>query len=252
MKEIDLSIYNTNPISIEIHETSRITYSNNGTLYKYLIDNNNDILLFFQFIGFTFRQYPGQSRLFFILLELWVLASAILSSIGYVSCMRKVYVVFILNKDGLVPMWFLIITVLLLAVTINTQIVSIGLSVYKSRIHLSKENHSTTETVMRSCFHKTLRFFFSMQTFAIASLILFCTKGNNFAPYLNYTYINFSIGIMNIVLTSWLTVVLFFLILSTSQIQAVQKMMVAEAQSQKLTIERYIVLKNDINTHIYT
>jgi hypothetical protein len=57
---------------------------------------------------------------------------------------------------------------------------------------------------------------------------------------------------MNIVLTSWLTVVLFFLILSTSQIQAVQKMMVAEAQSLTLTIERYSFLKNDIKTHIYT
>jgi hypothetical protein len=237
----------------QIRITDLSTYRNsNISLYKYLIDNNtNDILLFFQCIGFTYRKYPGQNLLLYILIKIYVLISIILSIIGYISCMYGVNNVIKLRRNNIIPIWFELITILGLCIALNTQIFSIGLSIYHSRIHLSKQNHRTTENVKKICFKNTLIFFFSMQIFSIASLILYCTKGNNFGPNLNHFYINFSIGIMNIVLTSCLSIVLFFLLLSTTQIQEVQKVMLIESYNNNLTIESYIFLKNDINTYIY-
>jgi len=224
----------------------------NVTLYDYLVDNNRDILLFFQFTGLIFRKPPGQSMLIWLALKIWVLTNLVFAAIGYINCMRASHFVATLYQDNLIPFWFLAIVILGLCITVNVQILSIAISIYYSREHLFRQNHITIENVKKTCFESTIIFFCSMQLLAFASLLLYCTKGNNFGPQLNYTYINFSIGMMNIFLTSCLSLVLFFILLSTNQVQEIQRSILYEAENYNLTVDNYKVMLNNINTSVYS
>ena len=224
----------------------------NVTLYDYLVDNNRDILLFFQFTGLIFRKPPGQSILLWLALKIWVLTNIVFSAIGYINCMRASHFVATLYQDNLVPFWFLIIVILGLCITVNVQILTIIVSIYYSRETLFRQNHITIANVKKTCFDSTILFFCSMQILAFASLILYCTKGNNFGPQLNYTYINFSIGMMNIFLTSCLSLVLFFILLSTNQVQEIQRSILHEAENYNLTVDNYKIMLNNINTSVYS
>jgi len=230
------------------------------SLYKFFIENDNNMIMFLQVCGFTFYKYPGQSLLLYITIELWVLISFIFAIIGFSNLMRANHELFQQAKEanaaGVVedeiPTWFLTIFLLGSCITVIIQIISIIYSLYHSRIQLYKANHITTKIVKDACIRDTLKFFTITQILAVASLILYTTRGSNFGQNIDKLYINFGIGFFNIVLTSYLSVVLFFMLLTTSQIQEVQKSLLLEAQNRVLSLENYKYVRSEIISNIYT
>jgi len=162
----------------------------------------------------------------------------------------------VIQASDEIPNWFQVIFFVGSCLTIVLQIVAISYSIYHSRIQLIKPNHNTTKYVKDLVFRDTIVFFTITQFLAIGSLILYTSNGNNFGPAINKTYINFGIGSLNIVLTSYLSVILFFMTLSIRQTQQVQQLLLKGAENGTtilgVTLENYKYTRKYISETIYS
>lgn len=215
--------------------------NNNGnkeTLYKFFIDNDHRVITFLQLTGFSFKRYPGQSLLTFVLIESWVLTVSIMAVIGFFNLMRANHDIFQIHNDN-IPGWFLMIFILGSCITVILQIGAISFSLFHCARSLSKPNPTTTINVKDDCLRYSIIFFAATQFLAIGSLILFTVNGNNFGPEINKPYMNIGIGSLNIVLTSYLSVVLFFMTLTIRQTHEAQYDLVKGAENGSVTLENY-------------